>query len=115
MAQPSTEISAALDGTIAALQSGLTSLPPETAVETIKQWQQQLQGTPIAPTLGELKLMLKSDSPAGGTSQHPGTLLSQLGDQVAALKGTTDPDLAPRLEQLSQLLKQAGQSLKDLQ
>ncbi|MGV0024948.1 hypothetical protein [Phormidesmis priestleyi] len=95
-----------LDSTIAALQGGLTSLPPEAAVGAIESWQQQLQGTEIAETLGQLKQALT----AGGGSSI-GSLLADLGSQTSAAAGSASGDAASKLQQLGQLLAQAGSSI----
>ena len=96
-----------LDSTIAALQSGLTSVPPEAAVSVIESWQSQLEGTEIAETLGELKTALSGGS--GSTSI--GEILSDLGAQTAAAASTTSGEPMSKLQQLGQLLSQAGSSL----
>ncbi len=96
-----------LDSTIAALKSGITSLPPEAAIGAIESWQSELQGTEIAETLGELKMAL--DGGAGSSSL--GEILSDLGAQTAAAAGTASGDTMSKLQQLSQLLSQAGSSL----
>ncbi len=97
-----------LDSTIAALQGGITSLPPEAAVGAIEGWQSQLQGTEIAETLGQLKMALEG-SGTGGSSI--GGLLSDLGSQTTTSAGTVTGDAMSKLQQLGQLLSQAGSSL----
>ncbi len=97
-----------LDSTIAALQSGITSLPPEVAVSAIESWQSQLQGTEIAETLGQLKMALDG---SGTGSSSLGQILSDLGSQTATAAGTTSGDAMSKLQQLGQLLSQAGSSL----
>ena len=82
-----------LDSTIAALQSGITSLPPEAAISTIESWQSQLQGTEIAG------------------SSSIGEVLSDLGAQTSSAAGTATGDAMSKLQQLGQLLSQAGSSL----
>ncbi len=97
-----------LDSTIAALQSGITSLPPEAAISAIESWQSQLQGTEIAETLGELKMALDG----GSSSSTPvSEILSDLGSQTTAAAGTVTGDAMSKLQQLGQLLSQAGSSL----
>lgn len=96
-----------LDSTIAALQGGLTSVPPEAAVSVIESWQQQLQGTEIAETLGQLKLAL-----TGGGGGTVASILSDLGSQTAAAAGSASGEPASKLQQLGQLLSQAGDSIK---
>ncbi|KAM3090136.1 hypothetical protein ACKFKG_30715 [Phormidesmis sp. 146-35] len=95
-----------LDSTIAALQGGLTSLPPEAAVGAIESWQQQLQGTEIAETLGELKQALTA---GGGASISE--ILADLGSQTSSAAGSASGDAASKLQQLGQLLSQAGSSI----
>ncbi len=97
-----------LDSTIAALQSGITSLPPEAVISTIESWQSQLQGTEIAETLGKLKMALEGKGMSGAAI---GELLSDLGAQTAAAGGTASGDAMSKLQQLGQLLSQAGSSL----
>jgi ABC-type transporter Mla subunit MlaD len=97
-----------LDSTIAALQSGITSLPPEAAIGAIESWQQQLQGTEIAETLGELKLALEGGGKSGAAI---GEIIADLGSQTASAASTASGDAASKLEQLGQLLSQAGSSL----
>ncbi len=98
-----------LDSTIAALQSGITSLPPEAAISAIESWQSQLQGTEIAETLGELKMALDGSSTSNSSISE---ILSDLGTQTASAGGTASGDAASKLQQLGQLLSQAGSSLK---
>ena len=97
-----------LDSTIAALQSGITSLPPEAAISTIESWQSQLQGTEIAETLGHLKAAL---SGGGAVGSSLGKILADLGSQTTTSAGTTSGDAMSKLQQLGQLLSQAGSSL----
>lgn len=97
-----------LDSTIAALQSGITSLPPEAAVSVIESWQSQLQGTEVAEMLGQLKMALTGGG-AGGSSV--GQILSELGSQTTASAETTSGDAMSKLQQLGQLLSKAGSSL----
>lgn len=102
-----------LDATISALQGGLTSLPPEAAVSNLDSWQQQLQGTPgaepIASGLAELKTALSN---GGASGQSVAALLTELGTQTAsASTNATDSAIASKLQQLGQMLTQAGSSL----
>jgi len=102
-----------LDATISALQGGLTSLPPEAAVSNLDSWQQQLQGIPgadpIASGLAELKVALVNGS---ASSQSVAELLTELGVQTAsASENVTDSTIAGKLQQLGQMLTQAGSSL----
>jgi len=102
-----------LDTTISALQGGLASLPPEAAVSNLDSWQQQLQGTPgaepIASGLAELKAALLN---GGTSSQSVAELLTELGVQTASASASaTDSTIASKLQQLGQMLTQAGSSL----
>ncbi|MCY7276080.1 MAG: hypothetical protein LH702_20655 [Phormidesmis sp. CAN_BIN44] len=97
-----------LDSTIAALQGGITSLPPEAAVSAIESWQSQLQGTEIAETLGELKMALEG---SGTGSSSLGEILSDLGSQTTTSAGTATGGAMSKLQQLGQLLSKAGSSL----
>jgi len=108
MTSSSTGQAADLDSTISALQGGLTSLPPEAAVSNIESWQQQLQGTELATALEQLKGALTSGSADG---QSIGQLLAQLGAQTSSSASDASGDAASKLQQLGQLLTQAGSSL----
>ncbi|NJR50300.1 MAG: hypothetical protein HC780_12755 [Leptolyngbyaceae cyanobacterium CSU_1_3] len=96
-----------LESTIAALQGGLASLPPEAAVSAIEGWQQQLQGTEIAETLGELKLALTGNKSAASI----GEILADLGAQTSTAAGSAEGSAADKLQRLGQLLAQAGNSI----
>lgn len=102
-----------IDGTISALQGGLTSLSPSVAVSNIQGWEQQLQGSndpatqQIAADLGELRQLLTSGSLDG---KAIGQVLSRLGTgttSVAAGAGGAQS----KLQQLGQLLSKAGETL----
>lgn len=97
--------SANLEQTIALFNSSLASIDPEAALANIEAWQEQLKGTEIAETLGELKLAID-----GGTrSGEVGSILSDLGRQVTAAAATQQGDAAARLQQLGQVLSNAMQ------
>lgn len=89
-----------LDATIALLKKGLTSIDPEVAIANIEAWQQQLQGTELAETLGELKLAIDNGVRSG---EIPG-ILSDLGNQTASAAGSQEEDSASKLQELGQLL-----------
>ncbi|HEY9845208.1 MAG TPA: hypothetical protein V6D03_03335 [Candidatus Caenarcaniphilales bacterium] len=108
MTSSSTGQIADLDSTISALQGGLTSVPPEAAISNIESWQQQLQGTEIASALEQLKTALTSGNASG---QSVGQLLAQLGKQTADSASGASGDAANKLQQLGQILTQAGSSL----
>lgn len=95
-----------VDTTIAALQQGLTSIPVEQAIAVIESWQQQLQGTDLAEDLGDLKAALTSGDVAS-ISQ----ILSDLGEDTSEAAADATGDVAVKVEQLGELLTQAGQSL----
>lgn len=94
-----------LDQTIALLQSGLVSIDPEAAVSNIEAWQEQLKGTDLAETLGELKLAIDG----GIRSGEIGTILSHLGKQATAAASSQEGDAASKLQELGQLLSNAMQ------
>jgi ABC-type transporter Mla subunit MlaD len=97
-----------IDSTIAALQGGLTSIPPEAAVSAIEAWQQQLQGTAIAETLGQLKLAL-----TGGGSGVSGVrqLLVDLSSQAETAAGSATGSDASKLQQLAKALSNVSNSI----
>lgn len=95
-----------LDSTIAALQGELVALPPETALEAIDRWQQQLQGTEFANLLGDLKAALTGTSYASIAQ-----ILITLGSQTTASAGGVNGPIADKLLLLGQLLAQSGTSL----
>lgn len=95
-----------VDTTIAALQQGLTSIPVEQAIAVIESWQQQLQGTDLAEDLGDLKAAL-SKGDASSISQ----ILSDLGEDTSEAAADATGDVAVKVEQLGELLTQAGRSL----
>ena len=95
-----------IDSTIAALQQGLTSVPIEQAIAVIESWQQQLQGTDIAEDLGDLKQALQS-----GDTTAIAQIMSDLGEDTSESAASATGDIAVKVEQLGELLSQAGQSL----
>lgn len=94
-----------LDATIALLQGGLTAIDPDAAIDNIEAWQQQLQGTEFAETLGELKLAIDG----GIRSGEIGSILADLGSQVSRAASSQSGEVTTKLEQLGQLLSQASQ------
>jgi hypothetical protein len=96
-----------IDSTIAALQGDLTAISPEAAVSTIEAWQQQLQGTEIGETLGQLKLALTGGSVGAAAVSD---LLADLGSQTLMAANAASGDVAAKLQRLGQLLSQAGGS-----
>jgi hypothetical protein len=95
-----------VDTTIAALQQGLTSIPVEQAIALIESWQQQLQGTDLAEDLGDLKAAL-SEGDASAISQ----ILIDLGEDTSEAAADATGDVAVKVEQLGELLSQAGESI----
>lgn len=89
-----------LDTTIALLKNGLASIDPEAAIANIEAWQQQLQGTEIAETLGELKLAIDNGVRSG---EIPG-ILAHLGNQAASAAASQEGSSASKLQELGQLL-----------
>lgn len=107
MATSSTDI----DQVISALKGGLTSVPPETAVQVIDGFEQQVRGlgaTEIADNLAKLKGLLTSGN---GSPQEISQTLSQLGSQTSASASGADGATSGKLQELGQLLSGAGQSL----
>lgn len=103
-----------LDTTIGALQGGLTSVNPATAVSVISNWQQQLQGSSdstlksIAEDLGDLKDQLTSGNLDG---KAIGAVLTRLGSKTATAAASADGQVASKLQTLGKLLSGAGSSL----
>lgn len=95
-----------LDATIAALQQGATSIPLDEAIAVIETWQSQLQGHDLAEDLGELKAALQNGN--GNISQ----LLTDIGEDTMETASSAPSELTSKLQQLGQLLYQAGQSIK---
>ncbi len=101
-----------LDQTISALQGGLTSVPPATAVSVIDSFEKQvssLGATQIATDLSQLKELLTSGSATGPAI---GKVLSQLGEQTTSAASGADATVSSKLRQLGQLLADAGKSLQ---
>lgn len=95
-----------LDATIAALQQGVTSIPLDEAIAIIETWQSQLQGQDLAEDLGELKAALQNGN--SDVSQ----ILSDIGEDTMESASSSPSDVTSKLQQLGQLLYQAGQSIK---
>lgn len=106
-----TASTAELDQTIAALQGGLTSVPPATALSVIESFEQQVQGigaSEISSHLSTLKELLTSGN---ATGSDIGQVLTQLGAQTMNAASSADANVSNKLQQLSQLLTEAGNSL----
>lgn len=98
-----------IDSTIAALESGITTIPVEQATSVLESWQQQLQGLAIADDLGELKDALRK----GKSAEAIANLLTSLGeDTLGELSIETSSEVAAKIRQLADLLSQAGTALR---
>ena len=108
----STSSSTELDSAIATLQEGLlTSVPPTKALSLIDSFQQQAQNlgkSEIASNLSALKQLLTSGS---ATGSDIGQVLVQLGSQTTSTASGADASISSQLQQLGQLLNEAGNSL----
>ena len=107
----STSSSNELDDAIATLQEELTSVPPTKALSLIDSFQQQAQNlgkSEIASNLSALKQLLTSGS---ATGSDIGQVLVQLGSQTTSTASGADASISSQLQQLGQLLNEAGNSL----
>ncbi len=109
------EIRAALDSTVASLQSGVQRLGVEAALPVIESWEGRLaaSGDPELVSVAENLGALRSQLSAGDFDQAAvGRLLSDLGDQVQRLANSDiQIEVADKLSQLSVLLSSEGDSL----
>lgn len=111
---PAGDQQATVEGTIQALQGGVTNLAPATAAQNIQSWQTQLENasdpalSEIASNLEELNGLIQ-ERPIDG--QAVGQLLSELGEQTTSAASNAQGQMATQLEQLGSTLSQAGQSL----
>jgi len=93
---------AELDSLLDALKGGVTSIPPDQAVQVIDSWSSKLSGTgspelgSIARDLDQLKSGLTSGNLAGVNS-----LLSGIGSKVSAISAS---DSSGKLSQLGEAL-----------
>ncbi len=102
---------AELDEAIATLQEELTFVPPTLALGLIDSFQQQVQNlglSEIASNLSALKQLLTSGS---ATGSDIGQVLVQLGSQTTSTASGADASVSSKLQQLGQLLNEAGNSL----
>lgn len=107
----STSSSTELDSAIATLQEGLTFVPPTKALGLIDSFQQQVQNlgnSEIASNLSALKQLLTSGS---ATGSDIGQVLVRLGSQTTSTASGADASVSSKLQQLGQLLNEAGNSL----
>lgn len=107
----STSSSNELDDAIATLQEELTFVPPTKALSLIDTFQQQVEDlgkSEIASNLSALKQLLTSGS---ATGSDIGRVLVQLGSQTTSTASGADASISSQLQQLGQLLDEAGNSL----
>ncbi len=104
-----------LDTTIAALEGGVTSLAPQTALKVIQVWEDTLRNSEderlhgIGNLLNELRDALEPDRLDGS---RIGGLMLRLGNQTAeAAADADDARMTPRVETLATLLQRAGRAL----
>ena len=100
-----------LDDAIATLQEELTFVPPTKALSLIDTFQQQVEDlgkSEIASNLSALKQLLTSGS---ATGSDIGRVLVQLGSQTTSTASGADASISSQLQQLGQLLNEAGNSL----
>ena len=107
---------AALDATVASLQSGVHQLGIGAALPMIEDWEQRLAASgnpdllPISENLGALRVLISTDDSDPVTV---GQLLATLGEQVQRVANNKDVEIevADKLSQLSVLLSSEGDSL----
>ena len=104
-----------LDQTAAALEGGIGTLAPRTAVSVITTWHDTLKNSDrsdlhvIAQLLAELRDALERDTLDGPAI---GDLLLRLGEQTtAAAASADDARITPRLERLGTMLTRGGTTL----
>lgn len=103
---------AELDQVISILQSDLTTIPVDTALQIIDNLEQQVASSSnaggIASGLAQLKQFLHMETVAPAQF---GQVLAELGSQTRVVASEADPVVAEKLGQISELLIQAGQPL----
>ncbi len=98
-----------VEGTVSALEGGVTSLPLDAALTNIQGWQSTLSGSDdpavqtLSSQLGELATALQADSIDAAEISR---LMTNLGEGTTAVAGGD-----AQLESLGNLLQQAGGSL----
>lgn len=97
-----------IDTTISTLQQDLTSIPVEQAIAVIDAWKQQLQGSDLAEDLEQLKLALTRGTNDGSTIAE---ILAQLSEDTSDASDNVSREVAPKVQQLAQMLSQAAESL----
>jgi hypothetical protein len=107
-APPSVDV----QGTISALEGGITNLAPAAALDNINGWIAQLDGMDgadgIVDNLEELRDALGAN-PLDG--EYIGELLSELGAETTEVAGTVTGTQQDGLMRLGELLSTAGSSL----
>lgn len=101
-----------VQGTISALNGGITNLAPSAALDNINGWITQLDGMDgaddIVENLRELRETL-GDTPLDG--EYIGEILSELGEETTEIAGTVTGAQQDGLMRLGELLSSAGASL----
>ncbi len=99
-------------GTISALQGGVLEMSVDQAVTNIDGWIAQMEGNPdlsgVRDGLTQLRTELQADEIDG---QAVGDLLTDLGNQTAEAAAGAPGQSSQQLEQLGNLLMQAGGQL----
>lgn len=102
---------AQLNQTIAALEGGLISVPPATALSMIDDFEQQLQGLEASEIVSNLSALKELLTSGNATGPDIGQVLIQLGSQTTNAASDAEATVANKLSLLGQLLTQAGNSL----
>jgi hypothetical protein len=103
-----------LDGTISAVQGGLTNLAPAAAVENIDGWIAALEGSDeaifrnLAADLEDLKMELTKSEPSG---RMIGRALMQVGQRTSVSSFYAEGMTAQKLSVLGSALTRAGKML----
>ncbi|MDX1530358.1 MAG: hypothetical protein R3362_02410 [Rhodothermales bacterium] len=113
MASVSDDARTQLDGTLSALEGGVTALSPAAARGTIERWLNTLAEhdglNDVATALGELRDALAAPRLRAGTI---GPILSRLGERTTAAAGQAEDDeVARRVRTLGRTLSRAGDAL----
>lgn len=103
-------MASSVSDTVSALQGGVQSIPPQTAVSNIEGWQQELRdlgpaGAGIVADLDSLKSELGSSQPDGAKLQ---SLLSSLGQATTAAAAQAPESARDDLRQLGSALSSIG-------
>ncbi|MGG6265509.1 hypothetical protein ACQ4M3_05830 [Leptolyngbya sp. AN03gr2] len=101
-----------LEATLNIARQDLTAVDPVVAIALIERWQTQLEKTPVFGKLSELKQAILE-----GRSSTIANLLDELGQATCAMvahvsdHGSANAEV--QVDQLGELLSQAGQSLHE--